>query len=79
MEYPSKKKPIFKRARKVPLHLRYPRVFFFGLLGSSMLIFFSRPIYDLIYRPAYIDPYSIDAETRKKIADRSRRTPSIFH
>ncbi|GFQ82702.1 uncharacterized protein TNCT_718631 [Trichonephila clavata] len=78
MEYPSRKKPFYKRPRKVPLNQRYPRTVYFSILGVSMLVFFSRPIYDMIFRPATIDPYAIDAETRKKIADRSRRLPSIF-
>ncbi|GIY19274.1 uncharacterized protein CDAR_413971 [Caerostris darwini] len=78
MEYPSRKKPIFKRSRKVPFSYRYPRTFFWGIIGTSMLLFFSRPIYDIIFRPPTVDPYAIDDETRKKIADRTRRIKSIF-
>lgn len=78
MEYPSRKKPFYKRSRKVPLSQRYPRTVYFSILGISMGILFSRPIYDMIFRPPTIDPYAIDAETRKQLADRSKRLPEMF-
>lgn len=59
MEYPQRKKPIFKRPRKLPISQRYPRTFYGSLVTVSMLIFFSRPIYDILFRPAFIDPYSL--------------------
>ncbi|GFY37423.1 uncharacterized protein TNIN_360741 [Trichonephila inaurata madagascariensis] len=78
MEYPSRKKPFFKRPRKVSLSQRYPKTSYFCIVGFSVLVLFSRPIYDMIFRPPTVDPYAVDAETLKKIANRSRSVPSIF-
>jgi len=73
MEYPKRPKPIFKRPRKVPFPYRHPKIFYFGTISVSMLLLFSRVIYDLIYRPSTIDPLSLTPEERKAVVARSQR------
>ncbi|KFM77714.1 hypothetical protein X975_06420, partial [Stegodyphus mimosarum] len=63
-EYPRRRKPIYKRARKLPFSHRYPKIFYCSVVGISGLIFFSRPIYDIMFRPPTIDPLTLDPETR---------------
>lgn len=59
MEYPKRKKPFYKLARKESIILRYPRLSQFILFSGAFLLMVSKPIYDMIANPAFIDPYSI--------------------
>ncbi|KAG8191135.1 hypothetical protein JTE90_016650 [Oedothorax gibbosus] len=73
MEYPQRKKPFFKRPRKLPLSHRYPKTFYFSIVGVSLLVFFSKPIYDTIYHPPTVDYFALEPEERRRLVDEQRR------
>lgn len=57
MEYPKRPRSFFKLSRKLPIWERHPQLFYFGSITVSMLLLFSKPIYDIMYKPPpTIDP-----------------------